>query len=150
MMTRRTLLALIVGAVVLTACGGERSPGTSEEADASGAPPAAGACLEGATECADMPTEAPPGPPDGDGDAGAIDEAAIIQEAESLIGRPEDEVLAASDDRRLGRHGDEHLALTEDYVLGRKTIATEDDGTGTYRVVEVRVELSDGPLTITE
>jgi hypothetical protein len=50
----------------------------------------------------------------------------------------------------VGRHGDEAMMLTEDYVIGRKTIATEDDGSGTFRVVEVTLELTDGPVVIVE
>ncbi|MEX0834800.1 MAG: hypothetical protein WD010_01825 [Nitriliruptor sp.] len=41
------------------------------------------------------------------------------------------------------------MMLIEDWRPGRKTIATEDDGTGTYRVVEVVLELDEGTETFT-
>ena len=147
-MKRRVGLVLLA-AVALGGCGGgEGDAVTPDEPTSSAA--AGGTCLEGATECADIPGQATPGPPQGIDADETPDEAAIVADARSLIGRSEDAVLQESADVRLGRHGDDQFALTEDYVVGRKTIATEDDGTGTYRVVEVTVELTDGPLTITE
>jgi hypothetical protein len=141
-MIRRSTNALVGLALVAAARGG--ADPTAGEA-ASDRDPSAGACLEGTPDCADTDHGGGEDAPDGDGSAGgqAIDEAAILREAEELLGRTESEVLTGSD-VRLGRHGDESMALTEDHVVGRRTIATEDDGTGTYRVVEVTVELTDG------
>ena len=160
MMTRSTLAVLLVFAAVAAGCGGSPEPSDDTQSSSdtpqastdptqpTDSPTTGGTCLEGASECADIPGQAPPGPPQG-GEGDTLDEAAIIDDAEALLGQSEDAALA-EEDVRLGRHGDEHLALTEDYVIGRRTIATEDDGTGTYRVIEVTVELTEGPLTITE
>jgi hypothetical protein len=102
-------------------------------------------CLEGVPDCVDTVVDGDDGLP---GDGEAIDEASLIRDAESLLGEVEEDVLATWGDVRVGRHGDETMMLTEDYVVGRKTIATDDDGTGTYRVVEVTVELTDGPQVV--
>lgn len=62
-------LALAAFAVVLTACGGASDSVGAPGADdpATGAPPPAGACLEGATECDDDP-DVTDGQGDGTGD----------------------------------------------------------------------------------
>ncbi len=140
-MNRMTAAALFVTAVLASACGGAEA---ATDSGASEPTPALGICLEGATDCVDMV----PGEATDDGGGDAIDEGAILAEAEALLGVTEDEALARSD-VRLGRHGDEHLAVTDDYVIGRMTVATDDDGTGTYHVVEVTVELTEGPHTLT-
>jgi hypothetical protein len=133
--------------LLLTACGAA-DPGAAARAgdgvsspDAGGA---AGACLEGATDCVDavLDAEAPV-------DELGFDLEAARRDAASLLGQGEDEVLELWGDVRVGRHGDERFALTEDLQPGRKTIATEDDGTGTYRVVEVTLETLAGPETFT-
>lgn len=145
-------------AVVLLGCGTPSSPDPGSAVDDGGAdqpvtvePDAGGAaggtCLEGTPDCVDADLGGDgPGEPTLDRD---VDDAAL-RDARALLGEPEEQALARFDDVRLGRHGDETYALTEDYVVGRKTISTEDDGSGTYRVVEVVVETSDGPRTITE
>ncbi len=78
-----------------------------------------------------------------------FDLEAARRDARSLLGQSEEEVLELWGDVRVGRHGDEEFALTFDLQPGRKTIATEDDGTGTYRVVEVVLESEEGQETFT-
>jgi hypothetical protein len=143
--TRRPpLLAAASLAVALTlgACAS-----ADDDSDAVSAPegsdPAAGACLEGDEDCVDADLGSPP--PDG---GEAIDEAAILADSEALLGETEEDALA-EEDVRLGRRGAEEYALTFDLQPGRRTIATEDDGAGTFRVVEVTVELTDGSQTLT-
>lgn len=154
-----TLLSLSLAATLLLGCGGATTsdPGAAaadggadqpvtSEPDEGGA--AGGTCLEGTPDCVDADLDGDgPGEPSLDG---VVDDDAALRDARELLGEPEEQALDRFDDVRLGRHGDETFALTEDYVLGRKTISTEDDGSGTYRVVEVVVETSDGPQTVTE
>lgn len=64
--------------------------------------------------------------------------------AQSLLGTAEADL---ADDIRVGRRGGEQMALTEDYVIGRYTVELDDDGTGTFRVTAVTVEMEDGPET---
>ncbi len=137
-----TLLA--VGALALSACGGTTSA-VADGPDGDAAPPAAGACLEGTVDCVDTVVD-PDGevPPDlGD----EFDSDAALIAGEALLGDAEDEL---ADDVRVGRRGEEQFALTEDYVLGRLTVELDDDGTGTYRVTAVVVELPEGPETLTD
>jgi hypothetical protein len=141
-MTRLTTAALAALTVLAAACGGTANA-TGEVADQPVSAPVARACAQEQPDCVDTIVE-------GEGEPDAIDEGALIREAESLLGRSEDEVLEGHPSARLGRHGDEHLMLTEDYMVGRMTIATEDDGSGTFRVVEVTLELTDAPIVITE
>lgn len=153
-----TLLSLGLAAVVLLGCGTTATPDPGAAADDGGADEpvtsgsddgaAGGTCLEGTPDCVDADLG-------GDGTDeptldGGVDDETALRDASSLLGEPEEQALARFDDVRVGRHGDETYALTEDYVIGRKTISTEDDGSGTYRVVEVVVETNDGPQTVTE
>ncbi len=138
-----TVGALAALAILAAACGGV-ADATSPEADEPAASPSAGMCAQDQPDCVDTVFG------DEDVDGGAVDEGAMIRDAESLLGQSEDSALRQSADVRVGRHGDEVMALIEDYVLGRKTIATEDDGSGTFRVVEVTLELTDGPVVIVE
>jgi hypothetical protein len=140
-MTRITTAALAAVAILAAACGGA-ADAVGTEPDQPTASPSAGMCAEGTPDCVDTVVE------DDQMVDDAVDEGAMIRDAESLIGQTEDEVLEAWPDVRVGRHGDEHLMLTEDYVIGRMTIASEDDGTGTFRVVEVTLELTDGPMVL--
>ena len=133
--------ALAALAILVAACGGA-ADATSAEPDQPTASPIAGMCAQDHPDCVDTVVE------DEDVDPDAVDEGAMIRDAESLLGQSEEEVLEQWADVRVGRHGDEEMMLTEDYVLGRKTIATEDDGTGTFRIVEVTLELTDGPLVV--
>jgi hypothetical protein len=138
-----TVGALAAIAFLLAACGGA-ADATSSEGDQPAASPSAGMCAQDQPDCVDTIVG------DEDVDRDAVDEGAMIRDAESLLGQSEDEVLEQWADVRVGRHGDEAMMLTEDYVIGRKTIATEDDGSGTFRVVEVTLELTDGPVIIVE
>jgi hypothetical protein len=138
-----TVGALAAIAFLLAACGGA-ADATSSEGDQPAASPSAGMCAQDQPDCVDTIVG------DEDVDRDAVDEGAMIRDAESLLGQSEDEVLEQWADVRVGRHGDEAMMLTEDYVIGRKTIATEDDGSGTFRVVEVTLELTDGPVVIVE
>lgn len=153
-MRSRTLLSSLLAALLLTACGAagdgddfQAQPDEPVASDGSGGG-AAGTCLEGTEDCVDAGLG-------GDGAApdelpAALDPVAARAEAEALLGQIEEEVLASGGEVRLGRRGDEQFALTEDLRPGRMTIATEDDGTGTYRVVEVELELEQGTETFTE
>ncbi|WP_052667803.1 hypothetical protein [Nitriliruptor alkaliphilus] len=151
MRTSPATRGLLVALLLLTACGaadGDEFLRADDGPSAGGAAGgAAGACLEGDPNCVDA---------DLGGDAGAgddvgfdIDIDAARQDAESMLGEPEDDVLERWEDVRLGRRGDEEMILTFDLRPGRKTIATEDDGTGTYRVVAVILETEDGSETFT-
>lgn len=153
-----TWLSLSLAAVVLFGCGTASAPDPGAAADDAGADQpvtsdpdggaAGGTCLEGTPDCVDADLDGDdPGEPTLDG---VVDDDTALRDARSLLGEPEEQALARFDDVRLGRHGDETYALTEDYVIGRKTISTDDDGSGTYRVVEVVVETNDGPQTVIE
>jgi hypothetical protein len=134
--------AFVALAFLVAACGGTANA-TSAEPDEPTASPIAGMCAQDQPDCVDTVV------PDEDADEDAVDEGALIRDAGSLLGRSEDEVLEELADVRVGRHGDQEMMLTEDYVLGRMTIATDDDGTGTFRIVEVTLELTDGPVVVT-
>lgn len=162
----KTILSVAATLFLLAACGGADSgtadpgaggdvgddsttdDGAIEPGDDGSGGAASGACLEGTPDCVDADLGG------GDGAEPDLDDSfdadVAVENARSLLGEPEDEVLELWQNTRLGRHGDEQMMLTEDYVLGRMTIETEDDGTGTYRVVEVTVELPDGPVSVTE
>jgi hypothetical protein len=146
--TRRPTLLAAAGLAVALTLGACAS--ADDDSDAASAPegsdPAAGACLEGTEDCVDADLSGGGAPPPDGGEA--IDEAAILAAAEALLGETEEDALA-EEDVRLGRRGDEEFALTFDLQPGRRTIATEDDGAGTFRVVEVTVELTDGSQTLT-
>lgn len=133
-----------IGALALGACGGTTSA-VADGPDGDVAPPAAGACLEGVPDCVD--TVVDPGgeqPPPDLGDD--FDSDAALTTGEALLGDAEEELAG---DVRVSRRGEEMFALTEDYVLGRLTVELDDDGTGTYRVTSVVVELPEGPETLT-
>jgi hypothetical protein len=138
--TPSATLVVVLG-LALAGCGSDEPGATSPATDA-----AAGACLEGTEDCVDADLSGGGAPPP---DGGPVDEAAVLAEAEALLGETEDDALA-EEDVRLGRRGEEEFALTFDLQPGRRTIATEDDGTGTFRVVEVTVELTDGSQTVTD
>jgi hypothetical protein len=57
-------------------------------------------------------------------------------------------VVVASADVRIARRGVDQYALTTDLVPGRLTVQLDDDGNGTFVVVEVLVELEDGSRTV--
>jgi len=138
---RATTSSLLALALLATACAAAADARSNADEPTS-APPATGMCLEGAPDCVDTVVD-----PDANSD---VDEGAVIAEAKALLGGTQAEVLNSQPAIRLSRAGDEHFALTEDYVLGRMTVATDDDGTGTFRVVEVVVELTDGPVVMAD
>jgi hypothetical protein len=153
-MRSRTLVSGLVAAFLLSACGAagdgddfQARPDEPVASDGGGGGGAAGTCLEGTEDCVDADLSGDGAPPDEL--PGDLDADAARTEAQELLGMTEEEALARGDDVRLGRRGDEQFALTEDWRPGRKTVATEDDGTGTYRVVEVVLELDEGTETFT-
>jgi hypothetical protein len=154
-MRSRTRASGLLAALLLTACGAagdgddlQALPDEPAVSDGAGGGGAAGTCPEGTEDCVDADLGGDGAPPDEL--PGDLDVDAARAEAQELLGMTEEEALARGDDVRLGRRGDEQFALTEDFRPGRKTIATEDDGTGTFRVVEVEVELDEGTETFTE
>ena len=80
------------------------------------------------------------------GGAQTVAEETLLDDAATLIGAAEADL---HDDARIGRRGDEFLALTQDYRVGRFTYELDDDGTDTFRVVAVQVELPAGVETVT-
>lgn len=64
MRTPRQLLAIVAVIVTTAGCGFAVESGSSEGSSTDGAPPAAGACLEGATECDDTGGDMGAPPPD--------------------------------------------------------------------------------------
>jgi hypothetical protein len=79
------------------------------------------------------------------GGAQTVTEETLVADADGLIGTAEADLPL---DARIARRGDEFLALTKDYRVGRFTYELDDDGTGTFRVVAVLVELPGGAETV--
>lgn len=144
---RVPVLAVVVSlAFAVAACGDADAeagdavpdPGASAPSDDV---PAAGACLEGTTDCVDTPGL-------DDDEPVEIDETGVQQfaaDAQYYLGRDETEL---PDTIRIGRRGEESFALTEDYVIGRMTAELDDpDGDDVYTVTAMTVELPDGPAT---
>jgi hypothetical protein len=70
-----------------------------------------------------------------------------VAEAEQLLGLPEDEV--EEDERtRITRRGDEQLPGTMDLRPGRRNLELDDDGTGTYVVTRVVIELEGEDIVV--
>ena len=166
MTTRSRRIAALAGGLLLAAgalgaCGddddtqtatGEGTETVDEGADPG---PAAGMCLEGATDCVDTPMdpdESVSSPADGgsaDSPGAGEDEfpsEAARERAREQLGKAQDDL---EPDIRIGRVGEEQYMLTEDYVLGRITVELDDDGSGTFVVTQATVELPDGPETFT-
>ena len=155
---RVTFLAggLLAVALTLAACGGT----TDTPVDVGGGA-AAGACLEGTTDCDDTPAEgetpveeeslaegelASDDQPAGD----MYDSRTAIMRAEALLGLSEGELdLDDPIDTRIGRRGEEQIALARDYQLGRMTVELDIDDTDEWIVAAVTVVLPDGPETFT-
>lgn len=136
MRTRILFVAIILAVAGATAAAaalnsGDDTTGSDVEEPAPG--DTAGMCLPEVPDCVDTVVE------------DEYDVEAARQLAFSLIGTAEADLPA---DVRVERRGDEHMMLTEDYVLGRMTVQLDDDGTGTFRVTVLIVELPDGPETI--
>ena len=104
MMRRSVVVTLLMCAAVVVGCAGDRAEPVAGSEDPASSPAVAESCLAGATDCDDTPTTSPRGAPQGD-EGGAIDEAAVIADAESLLGQAEEDALSRSD-VRLERHGD--------------------------------------------
>lgn len=115
--------------------GADSDPGTAPADN-----PASSACLVGDPNCYETGAEA-----DNDGVADdSFSVEAARQAAHGLLGLPENQLPP---DVRIARRGLEELELTTDYLVGRLTVDLQDtDGSG-YRVVDVTVELPDGPET---
>jgi hypothetical protein len=93
----------------------------------------------------DQPTSDPDDPGSDFGEDFSDEDAEAARErARELLGTPEADL---PDDVRIRRRGEEQFMLTEDYVLGRITVELDDDGSGTFVVTSVVVELPDGPET---
>lgn len=124
---RRTplVIAALAMTALLAAC-----DDPAEQVTTSNPGPAAGMCLEGATDCNDM---------------GVSPEDATTA-AESFLGLTQAEL---ADDVRIARIGEEWFPVTEDYVIGRTTVELDPDADGTPRVTTVVIELEDGPITVT-
>lgn len=140
------LLVALAVTLLLAACGGDDDDlDTSTGGDAGATQPVgsgdfddtpdvAGMCEADAPDCDDTPVA-------GDGDA--IDEGALIAEAEAMVGMPEGEL---DPEVRVSRRGNESFAMTEDYRIGRFTVELDDHGSG-FVVTTVVLELTEGPQT---
>lgn len=80
------------------------------------------------------------------GGARTVSEESLVSDAAALIGTAEADL---AEDVRIGRRGDELLPLTKDYRVGRFTLELDDDGSGTFRVAAVQVELPARVETVT-
>lgn len=80
------------------------------------------------------------------GGAQTVTEETLLADAAAVIGTTDADL---PDDARIGRRGDEFLALTQDFRVGRFTYELDDDGSGTFRVAAVQVELPAGVETVT-
>ncbi|MEX2627152.1 MAG: hypothetical protein WD225_09715 [Ilumatobacteraceae bacterium] len=71
------------------------------------------------------------------------------ERAMTWLGRAEDEIVE-SEMVRIARRGDEELPVTMDLRPGRLNLELDDDGTGTFTVTRVIVEVPDGedPLVL--
>lgn len=130
--TTRTPLLLAIGAAaaLLAGCAGDTADATTDPGQAA---PGLGMCAPGVTDCEDVVMD----------DTRPSDDT-LREQAQLLLGTAEVDVPA---DVRIGRRGDEHMMLTEDYVIGRMTVGLDDDGTGTFVVTEVILEMEEGPET---
>ncbi len=80
------------------------------------------------------------------GGARTVNDKSLVGDAAALIGTAEADL---AEDARIGRRGDELLPLTDDYRVGRFTLELDGDGTGTFRVAAVQVELPGRVETVT-
>lgn len=133
-----TIAAVFAVAMLATGCGAASSAGADGDVPAAGGDMAM--CAPGVTDCEDVVVD------DQGGDAAGTrpSDDTLRETAQSLLGTAEGEL---AEDVRIGRRGGEQMMLTEDYVVGRYTVELDDDGTGTFRVTAVTVEMEDGPET---
>ncbi len=80
------------------------------------------------------------------GGARTVTAETVLADAAALLGVAEADL---PEDARIGRRGDEQRPLTKDYRVGRFTFELDDDGTGTFRVTAVQVELPAGVEVVT-
>ena len=136
---KKTIAALF--AITMLATGCNLAVTADEAADEPGAGDGMAMCAPGVTDCVDVVVD----DQGGDDAAGTRPSDDTLREtAQSLLGTAEAEL---ADDVRVGRRGGEQMMLTEDYPVGRFTVELDDDGTGTFRVTAVTVELGDAPET---
>ena len=134
-MSRTSLVAGSVLALLLLGCGGtlepSASPDPAEEQEAREAP------------------AAPEAPEETDDPFADFDRDGSRELAESYLDVPEDEI-AESGMVRVVRRGDEDFMVTMDLRPGRLNLELDDDGSGTYVVTRVKVETPDGqdPLIV--
>lgn len=136
-MKKKTIAAIFAVAMLATGCGAASTAGEAEEPTADGD---MAMCAPGVTDCVDVVVD------DQGGDAAGTrpSDDTMREVGQSMLGLAEDEL---ADDVRIGRRGGEQMMLTEDYVVGRYTVELDDDGTGTFRVTTVTVEMEEGPET---
>lgn len=86
-------------------------------------------------------------PPTAPGDD--FDREAVRARAQELLGLPEGEIDESAS-LRIVRRGEEDFPVTMDLRPGRMNLELDDDGTGTYRVTRVVVEVPDDedPLVV--
>jgi hypothetical protein len=80
------------------------------------------------------------------GGAQTVTEESLLDAAAGFIGTAEADL---PEDARIARRGEEQFPLTMDYRVGRFTFELDDDGTGTYVVTAVQVELPDRVEVVT-
>lgn len=92
---------------------------------------------------------AAPDPDDQATETGGFVREDARERAMTLLGVPEDDI-EESEMVRIVRRGDEDLPVTMDLRPGRLNLELDDDGTGTYEVTRVLVEVPDGaePLVV--
>lgn len=139
---RRLIITLAALAATLLAACGTSTPAVDGPGQSDPGPMAV--CAPDVPDCVDTIVNGDPGPADEDAPMTDNDH---IERARTLIGTAEADLPG---DVRIGRRGDEDMMLAQDYVVGRRTVALDDDGSGTYVVTAVTVELDEGPETITE
>lgn len=133
---RRNELAITIVAVSMMAAACAGADAAVPDADEPVSAPVAGTCAPEVTDCDDTVSE-----PDD------LDVDAARERGRALLGLAEDDLPA---DVRIGRIDDEEWMLTEDYVLGRATVELDAGADGVARVTSVRLELADGPETLSD
>jgi hypothetical protein len=131
-MRHRSAIATLIAALALAACGGADDTG-----DVTADPDAAEDAVEDALDEAEDQPELD------------VDREAVEAEARALLGRAEDEITEDEMTRVL-RRGEEEFAGTMDLRPGRMNLELDDDGSGTYVVSRVTVEVSDGDPIVVE
>jgi hypothetical protein len=139
--TKTSLTAASLTALLLLGCGGLDQPGGSPE------PTEEGTSQEDADEA--QAPEAPEEPEAGDDPFADFDRDEARQQAESHLGLAEDDIEESSM-VRVVRRGDEDYMVTMDLRPGRLNLELDDDGSGTYVVTRVVVETPDGEDLVIE